>query len=88
QKTVGAGIAPSASLSDQEPVTAATSVKSSRQAGLDFDGPASRHPKAASVPDHADLHPCGLCRRTIEGFTRLHGSIGPPSAFARFPRHP
>ena len=60
KKTVGAGISPSASLSDQKPVTAATSVKSSRQASLDFDGPASRRPRATPVPDHADLHPCGL----------------------------
>ncbi len=87
-KTVGAGISPSASLSDHDTVAAATSVKSSRHAGLDFDGPASRYPKAASVPDHAGLHPCGFCpachRRFLPSFMaasvrrrRWHAFRGP-----------
>jgi len=42
--------------------------------------------RATSVPDHADLHPCGLRPACHRRFHRLHGSIGPPSAFARFPR--
>jgi len=60
----------------------------SRQVGLDFDGPASRHPRAAPVPDHAGLHPCGLCparhRRFLPSFMaasvrrrRWHAFRGP-----------
>ena len=36
------------------------SLKMSRHAGLDFDGPASHHPRAMPVPGHAVLHPCEL----------------------------
>ncbi|RUU17395.1 hypothetical protein ENZ76_18005 [Mesorhizobium sp. M7A.F.Ca.CA.002.10.1.1] len=87
KKTVGAGISPSASLSDQDTVAAATSVKSSRLAGLDFDGPASPPPESSvrSGPRRSPplrALPCAPSKV----FAVLHGSIGPPSALARFPR--
>ncbi len=88
QKTVGAGISPSASLSDQDTVAAATSLEMSRHAGLDFDGPASHHPRAMPVPGHAVLHSCELCsachRRFLPSFMaasvrrwRSHAFRGP-----------
>jgi hypothetical protein len=88
QKTVGAGISPSASLSDQDTVAAATSVKSSRHAGLDFDGPASPPPESSvrSGPRRSPplrALPCGH-RRFLPSFMaasvrrrRWHAFRGP-----------
>jgi hypothetical protein len=69
-KTVGAGISPSASLSDQDTVEAATSVKSSRHAGLDFDGPASRCPRQRPFQTTPVSALAGFALRAIEGFRR------------------
>ena len=85
RKTVGAGISPSASLSDQEPVTAAISEEHRALPTLILTAPFAA-PGGASVPEPRRSIPRGISGAPSKGFTGLHGCIGPPSALARFKR--